>query len=443
VISRSEATDRVEVAPARSPLRGRIAVPGDKSIAHRALMFSALAGRGSVRGLPGGADVQATLGVLYGLGAKIHIRGVESDDGSVDEAEVLAPIRAASGPLHCGDSGTTMRLMAGVLCAAGVEGTLTADAGLAKRPMERIAEPLRRMGARVETTDGHAPVHVRPGALVGIEHASAVASAQVKSCVLLAGLRASGTTTVREPSRSRDHTERMLEAMGVAIERTATSVALRGGQKLTPVTVEVPGDLSSAAFPVAAALLVPGSEVEIEGVGLNPTRSGFLDALAKMGADVEAIVEGSSGGEPFGRIVARGDRALRAIEASGELVVRSIDELPALCAVAAFAKGRSVFKDASELRKKESDRIAAMARGLRALGVSCEELEDGIAIEGDPDRVLRASSPIDGSNDHRIVMAFACAALRAAGPVTIDGFSAIRKSYPGFFTDLARLGGRP
>jgi 3-phosphoshikimate 1-carboxyvinyltransferase len=204
--------------------------------------------------------------------------------------------------------------------------------------------------------------------------------------------------------------------------------------------VSVPGDLSSAAFPVAAALVVPGSEVEVEGVGLNPTRTGFLEALDAMGADVEVAVEGSSGGEPFGRIVARGGRELTALQASGDLVVRAIDELPALFALAAFAKGRSVFRDASELRKKESDRIAAMARGLRALGVACDELDDGIAIEGDPDRTIPAGARVEGSNDHRIVMALACAALRARGDVAIDGAHAIAKSYPGFFTDLQRLG---
>ncbi|MEZ0229764.1 MAG: 3-phosphoshikimate 1-carboxyvinyltransferase, partial [Planctomycetota bacterium] len=264
-----------------------------------------------------------------------------------------------------------------------------------------------------------------------------------KSCVLLAGLRAEGKTVVHEPARSRDHTERMLGSMGVEVEVTETSVALRGGQALQPKAFKVPGDFSSAAFPIAAALLVPGSEVEIEDVGLNPTRTGLLEALDAMGADVQVTLDDSFfGREPSGRILARGTRQLTAIHASGELVVRAIDELPALFALAAFAKGRSTFRDAQELRKKESDRIGAMARGLRALGVVCEELSDGIAIEGDPDRVLVASGPLDGSNDHRIVMALACAALRAGGAVKIDGSSAITKSYPGFFADLERLGGR-
>lgn len=423
----------VEIAAARSPLKGRLHVPGDKSIAHRALMFSALAGSGTVHDLPGGDDVQATIRVLRGLGAELEEQGGTS-------CVVRGPLRAATGALFCSDSGTTMRLMAGVLAAAGVEGELTADAGLSKRPMERIAEPLRRMGAVVETTDGHAPVRVRPGPLRAIEHRSAVASAQVKSCVLLAALRAEGKTIVHEPARSRDHTERLLAAMGVALEVEPSSVALAGGQSLSPVTVHVPGDLSSAAFPIAAALLVPGSEVEIEGVGLNPTRTGFLEALDAMGADIEVAVEGSSGGEPFGRVLVRGGRELVAIQAAGDMVVRAIDELPALFALAAFAKGRSTFRDAQELRKKESDRIASMARGLRALGVSCDELEDGIAVDGDPDRILRAAGPLEGSNDHRIVMALACAALRAAGSVRIEGAAAISKSYPDFFSDLASLG---
>ena len=422
------------VAPPRGPLRGRLRVPGDKSIAHRALMFSALAGRGAVHALPDGDDVAATIRVLSALGAEIRREG--------SSCTVRGPLRAAEGPLFCGDSGTTMRLMAGVLCAAGIEGTLTADEGLSKRPMERIAAPLRRMGARVETTDGHAPVTVLPAALRGIEHRSDVASAQVKSCLLLAGLRAQGRTAVLEPARSRDHTERLLAAMGVRLEVGPTSVALEGGQALSPVSVDVPGDLSSAAFPIAAALLVPGSEVEIEGVGLNPTRTGFLEALDAMGADIEVAVEGSSGGEPFGRIVARGGRELLPLEAAGEMVVRAIDELPALFALAAFAGGRSSFRDAHELRKKESDRIAAMARGLRALGVACDELEDGLAVHGAPGRVLEAAT-VAGANDHRIVMALACAALRAPGGARIEGAQAIRKSYPGFFEDLERLGGHP
>jgi len=273
------------------------------------------------------------------------------------------------------------------------------------------------------------------GRLRGIDFESPVASAQVKSCVLLAGLGASGRTSVTEPARSRDHTERLLRAMGARVETDETRVSLEGGQRLEAIEVVVPGDLSSAAFPIAAALLVPGSEVEVEGVGLNPTRTGFLEALDRMGASVEVAVEGASGGEPFGRVHVRGSELL-ALEASGELVVRAIDELPALFLLAAFARGRSVFRDAGELRAKESDRIAAMARGLRALGVACEERPDGIEIEG---RGSIEGGRVDGAGDHRVVMALACAALRATAPVTIDGADAVAKSYPGFFSDLERL----
>jgi len=418
----------LELFPATKPLKGVVRVPGDKSIAHRALMFSALAGSGEVSGLPEGDDVRATIRVLSTLGV------------TVADGKVSGTIRDPRGPLDCGESGTTMRLMAGVLLAGGTGGELVARGGLASRPMERIAEPLRSMGASVETTDGHAPVRVRAAKLKGIEHRSPVASAQVKSCVLLAGLAAEGATTVHEPARSRDHTERLLRAMGVALEVGPTSVTVAGGQRLRPVPVTVPGDLSSAAFPIAAALLVPGSEVEVEGVGLNPTRTGFLEAIDAMGADVDVAVEGSSGGEPVGRIVARGGRTLAPLDARGDLVVRAIDELPALFALAAFARGRSTFRDAAELRKKESDRIAAMARGLRALGVFCEELPDGIIIDGDPDRAL-PEAEIEGAGDHRIVMSLACASLRARGRVRVRGASAVDKSYPHFFADLARLGG--
>jgi 3-phosphoshikimate 1-carboxyvinyltransferase len=407
-------------------------MPGDKSIAHRALLLGALArGKQRVRGLPEGDDLLATRDVLAALGARLENRG--------DLWEIEGPLRASGADLACRNSGTTLRLAAGVLAAAGIEGTLTAESGLSKRPMERIAEPLRLMGARVETSGGHPPVRILPGPLHGIDYASPVASAQVKSCVLVAALRARGRTTVREPLRSRDHTERLLEAMGAKIDVDRTSVSLEGGQSLSALEVSVPGDLSSAAFPVLAAILVPGSEVEIENVGLNPTRTGFLEALDAMGAHVEVAVESSSGGEPAGRIVARGGRELQAIEASGEMIVRAIDELPALFAAAAFARGRSVFRDAQELRKKESDRIAAMARGLRALGVSCEEFADGLAIEGDPDRRVPSGARCEGAGDHRIVMALACAALRAAGEVAIEGADAVAKSYPEFFVDLARV----
>jgi 3-phosphoshikimate 1-carboxyvinyltransferase len=409
-------------------------MPGDKSIAHRALIFGTLSRGGPqiVHDIPQGDDLAATLDVLVALGASFA-----TTEG---ETHVLhGPLRAPRGPIHCGESGTTLRLMAGVLAACGIEAELTGDPALLRRPMERIAAPLRAMGAHVETTDGHGPVRIKPAPLRGIEHRSEVASAQVKSCVLLAGLAAEGRTTVHEPVRSRDHTERLLQAMGVKLEVGPASVSLESGQDLRSIEVHVPGDLSSAAFPIAAALLVPGSEVEVTGVGLNPTRTGFLEALDAMGARVEVAVEGSSGGEPSGRIVARGGAELAPLQASGELVVRAIDELPALFVLAAFARGRSVFRDAGELRTKESDRIAVMARGLRALGIACEELPDGLAVEGDPGRVLHAESELDGAGDHRIVMALACAALRARGGVRLEGVEAVDKSYPRFFKHLARL----
>lgn len=423
--------------PATRPLAGSLMVPGDKSIAHRALMLGALAeGAQLVYWPPESDDFRATWSVLSTLGARVQ------SNPAAEGVSVEGPLRAPSEPLACADSGTTMRLLLGLLAGQGIDATLTASAGLSKRPMERVAEPLRRMGALVETTDGKPPVRIRRGSrLRGIEYASPVASAQIKSCLLLAGLGAEGTTTVVEPHLSRDHTERMLGAMGVELERgeSGKRVSVRGGQKLHAIEVRVPGDLSSAAFPVVAALLVPGSEVTVEQVGLNPTRAGFLEALERMGADVESVVESTTGGEPVGKIVARGSRELAPIQMSGDLVVRAIDELPALFAAAAFAKGRSVFRDAQELRKKESDRIAEMARGLRALGVSCEELPDGLAVEGDPARRVPGGARVAGAGDHRIVMALACASLGAAGPTAIDGHEAVAKSWPGFFEALAGL----
>jgi 3-phosphoshikimate 1-carboxyvinyltransferase len=426
------------VAPARGPLRGKLVVPGDKSISHRALLFGALAdGEQVVMGLAPGADVASTRTVLQALGARIEARGgawVVKGGG----------LRASATPLDCGNSGTTMRLMAGTLAGLGIEAVLTGDASLSRRPMERVAAPLRKMGAVIATTDGHAPIRIEGGhALHGIEHRSEVASAQVKSCLLLAGLFASGKTTVREPERSRDHTERLFAAMGVVLESDDEGVTTVTRQKLHGVPVSVPGDLSSAAFPAIAALMVPGSEVSVEGVGLNSTRTGFLEILDRMEADVEMDVQGSSGGESFGRIVARGGRELVAVEAEGEIVLRAIDELPALFALAAFAKGRSIFRDASELRKKESDRIGAMARGLRALGVSCEELDDGLIVDGDPGRVLHGGTVLESEDDHRIAMALACASLRASAETTVSGAEAIAISYPGFFSDLDKLRSEP
>ncbi|MBI3724347.1 3-phosphoshikimate 1-carboxyvinyltransferase [bacterium] len=431
-------TARIE--PARGPLRGRLSVPGDKSISHRALLFGALAeGEQIVTGLAPGADVASTRSVLEALGARIERR----DGGLVVRGDGALSLRASRQPLDCGNSGTTMRLMAGALAGLGIEATLVGDASLSRRPMERVAAPLRAMGARIETTDGHAPLKMsKTGKLRGIVHRSEVASAQVKSCVLLAGLRAEGETTVQEPERSRDHTERLLTSMGVSLDdATRGRVSLKGGQALSAVRVEVPGDLSSAAFPIVAALLVRGSDVEVEGVGLNPTRTGFLEVLDMMGAEVELGIEGASGGEPLGRVRARGSRDLEPVTVSGDVVVRAIEELPALFALAAFAKGRSTFRNAQELRKKESDRIAAMARGLRALGVECEELEDGLAVVGDPGRALAGGVTVESEDDHRIAMALACAALRSRDAVLVAGASAVQISYPGFFEDLDDLRG--
>ncbi len=432
------------LAPALTPLRGVVRVPGDKSISHRALLLGGLAtGTTRIRGLLEGEDVRSTWGCLAALGVPISRA---PDPGGGGEVVVVEgrPWRTPAAPLDCGNSGTTMRLLLGALAGRpGVEATLVGDASLSRRPMERVAAPLRRMGAMVETTGGTAPVRVRGAALTGIDFESPVASAQVKSAVLLAGLAARGTTRVREPGRSRDHTERALRARGVRLDEAPDgALALEGGQALRALDVDVPGDPSSAAFLLAAALLVPGSHVSVEGVGLNPTRTGALEALRAMGARLE-VAPGPcpDGGEPVGSVSAAPAAPLVAADLGGEVVLRAIDEVPVLAVVAAFARGRTRLTDAGELRHKESDRLAAVARGLGALGVEVTERPDGLEVGGDPDRALRGGVTLATHGDHRLAMAFAVAALRADGPVFLDDGACVAVSYPGFWGDLRRLGG--
>lgn len=423
--------------PARGPLRGRLRPPGDKSVSHRALLFGAIAeGTTTVRGVLDSADVRSTAGCLAALG--LPARGDWAGTLVVEGGEPRRP----DGPLDCGNSGTTMRLLTGLLAGWPLEATLIGDASLSRRPMERVAAPLRAMGAVVETSPGGlAPLRVRGGALVGVTHASPIASAQVKSAVLLAGLRARGTTRLREPGRSRDHTERLLRAMGARLGEEGDGVlALEGGQRLRGREVLVPADPSSAAFLLAASLVVPGSEVVCEGVGLNPTRTGFLDALRALGAEVEVVPDAGDAVEPTGSIRARAPRGLAGAELAGDLVLRAIDEVPILGVLAAFAAGRTTIRDAGELRVKESDRLAVLAAGLRALGVKVEERPDGVVVEGDPDRTLRAPpAPLVTASDHRLAMAFGVAALRASGPVALDDGECVAVSYRPFWDDLARL----
>ena len=422
-------------------LAGRLRVPGDKSISHRAVMLGALAdGVTEVTGFLEGADCLATMRAFRAMGVRI-----EGPEGGrlVIEGVGMEGLRPPPGPLDLGNSGTSMRLLAGLLAGQPFDTVLTGDASLSRRPMRRVTEPLARMGARIETTpEGTAPlrIHGNPR-LRAIDYRSPVASAQVKSAVLLAGLYAEGRTCVTEPAPTRDHTERMLAGFGwpVAREPACLRVCLDGGHRLRARAVDVPADLSSAAFFLVGASIAPGSEVELEHVGLNPTRTGVIEILRRMGADLEVTPEGEAGGEPVGRIRVRAAR-LRGIEIPAGLVPLAIDEFPALFVAAACAEGRTVLSGAEELRVKESDRIQVMAEGLRALGVAADPRPDGIVIEGVGAEGRLGGGTVESHGDHRVAMAFAMAALRAEEPVTIRDCANVATSFPGFEA-LAREAG--
>ncbi len=422
-------------------LAGRLRVPGDKSVSHRAVMLGAIAeGVTEVTGFLEGADCLATMGAFRAMGVPI-----EGPEGGrlVVRGVGLHGLEAPAAPLDLGNSGTSMRLLAGLLAGQPFDSVLTGDASLSRRPMRRVTEPLKRMGAHIETTpEGTAPlrIHGNPR-LRGIDYRTPVASAQVKSAILLAGLYAAGRTCVTEPAPTRDHTERMLAGFGwpVAREPERLRVCLEGGHRLRATAVDVPADLSSAAFFLVGASIAPGSDVELEHVGLNPTRTGVIEILRRMGADLEVTPEGEAGGEPVGRIRVRAAR-LRGIAIPSELVPLAIDEFPAVFVAAACAEGRTVLTGAAELRVKESDRIQVMAAGLRALGVRAEPRHDGILIEGvGPDGRLGGGT-VASHGDHRIAMAFAMAALRAEGPVVIRDCANVATSFPGFDA-LAREAG--
>lgn len=410
-------------------LSGTVAVPGDKSISHRAAILAALAnGVGEISGFLEAADTHALLSALEALGVtverlapgelRIHGRG-------------NAPFDNPSAPLDLGNSGTALRLLAGVLAGRGTRAVLTGDASLRGRPMGRIVEPLRRMGAQLDAADGDtAPLALQGGALTGIEHASPAASAQVASCLLLAGLHAEGTTRVRLPAPARDHTERMLAAYGIDAKDGVRRCDWSG---VSARRLVVPGDPSSAAFVAAGAALVPGSEVRLAGVCANPLRIGFADVLARMGAEVDWTGVRVVNGEPVGDLSVRGG-ALRGVTLRPDEVPGLIDELPVLLAVSAFAEGTTTVDGAAELRYKESDRLATMAAGLEALGARVSLRQDGLTVEGGQP----AGGEIDAQDDHRIAMAFAIAGLRA--PVRIRRWEAIATSWPDFVAELQAAG---
>lgn len=414
----------LEIQPARS-IRGRFRLPGDKSISHRAALFGALAeGTTRVFNYSSAVDCQSTLDCLRTLGVQW------TREGSLVTLEGRGPDawQAPTADLDAGNSGTALRLMAGPLAGRPFRSVLTGDESLRRRPAERVAVPLRAMGATVTTDDGRPPVVIEGGDLKGITWESPVASAQVKTAVLLAGLQAKGTTTVREPAPSRDHTERMLPLFGVDVERSGLSATVRGGARLRGAEVEVPGDASSAAFFVVAALVLPDSEIHLENVLLSPTRTAFVDVLRAMGGQVETVLQATDP-EPVGTISASSS-TLRGTTVDPETVSSLIDEVPALAVAACHAEGNFALTGAAELRVKESDRIATIAEGLGRLGARIQEKPDGLVIDG--------GAPLKGAEvrshaDHRIAMALAVAALTAEGPSTIEGAEAANVSFPEFY----------
>jgi 3-phosphoshikimate 1-carboxyvinyltransferase len=408
------------------PLHGSVRVPGDKSVSHRALMLAAIAeGASRIRGFLEGEDTRATAAVLAQLGVRI-------DTPSAGERVVhgvgLHGLRGAAQSLDCGNAGTGMRLLTGLLAGQAFDSTLVGDASLSKRPMRRVTDPLALMGARIDTHDGLPPLHVHGGQpLQGIRYELPVASAQVKSALLLAGLYAAGETEVIEPHPTRDYTERMLAAFGWPIAFAPGHAKLEGGHALRATDVEVPADFSSAAFFLVAASIVPGSELRLPAVGLNPRRTGLLQALRLMGADIASEHEREAGGEPVGDLVVR-HAPLHGVELPEALVPDMIDEFPALFIAAAVASGTTVIRGAAELRVKESDRIATMASGLRTLGAAIEETPDGAVIHGG----RLGGGTVESYLDHRIAMSFAVAGLVAIDPVRVNDCGHVATSFPGF-----------
>ncbi|MDA8174162.1 MAG: 3-phosphoshikimate 1-carboxyvinyltransferase [Nitrospiraceae bacterium] len=437
-------TARIEGA---GRLRGVLAVPSDKSISHRAAMFASIAkGKSTVRNLLLAADTISTLNAMKLLGAEMQGFGkpinVPGFGQYYENYEIsgcgLHGLKAPGKEIDCGNSGTTMRLLTGLLAGNPFRTVLTGDESLSKRPMARVIRPLSLMGAKIKATvdEKYPPLEIEGGPLKAIEYDMPVASAQVKSALILAGLYANGKTVIKEPHPSRDHTEKMLPAMGARLKSENNQITVEGpAAELAAFDITVPGDFSSAAFFLVGALITENSEAHINNVCLNPTRTGLLTVLAAMGARIEVESRREVSGEPVGDIHVKGARKLKAVDVDENLVPLMIDELPILAIACACAEGRSVIRGASELRVKESDRIKAMASGLNAMGIEVEEFEDGLAITGGELKAAR----IHSFGDHRIAMSFAIAALAARGVTEIEGSECVSISYPAFFDTLTGL----
>jgi len=429
----SVSSQKFIVSPGAS-LTGTVTVAGDKSVSHRAIMFGAIAeGTTRVKGFLPGEDCLATLKAMQSMGVQID-RVAETE--VVIHGVGMHGLKAPSGQIDLGNSGTAMRLMMGLLAGQSFDVEMTGDESLRSRPMERVAVPLRQMGAEISTTDGKPPVKLSGEAsLKGIEYPTPMASAQVKSAVLLAGLYAEGSTTVVEPAVTRDHTERMLQAFGVNVEVNGLVSTVNGGVTLTAVDVDVPADISSATFPLGAGCVSTGGPVTVSDVGINPSRTGILDILRLMGVNIGQSAERQVGGEPVATLTIA-DAQLKGIKIPAELVPLAIDEFPMVFALAAVAEGETIITGAEELRAKESDRISAMVNGLQALGVEVEEFSDGARIVGGE----VSGGTVDSLGDHRIAMAFAVLASRAQGPVEILNTANVATSFPGFVECMRSLG---
>ena len=428
----STATQERIIRPARNIL-GTLRLPGDKSISHRYAMLGAFAeGTSRFSNFSTGADCASTLSCMQALGARVR----KLDEGRVEIDGVGGRVTPVDHPLDCGNSGSTMRMISGLLAPQQGSFMLIGDESLSRRPMERIRKPLAEMGANITLTEGHAPVTIQGSALRATHYATPVPSAQVKSCILLAGLQTAGNTTVRESLRTRDHSELALRAFGAELTRSIDAVTITGPQTLRAIEAAVPGDISSAAFFLCAAALFPGSGLILDGIGLNPTRATLLDVLTALGARIAVLQLQESHSELVGTVQITTDpQGLGSTTISGALAAQLIDELPVLAAIGPYTSGGIRIRDAKELRVKESDRIALVARNLRAMGAEVEEFEDGLDIPGGQ---TVHGAVIDSGGDHRIAMAFSVAALRAEGETLIQGAESAAISFPEFF-DLLDL----
>ncbi|MGD0802382.1 MAG: 3-phosphoshikimate 1-carboxyvinyltransferase, partial [Terracidiphilus sp.] len=419
-------TEERLIRPARNVF-GSLRLPGDKSISHRYGMLAAFAeGASRFTNFSTGADCSSTLACMQALGAMVR----RLEDGTVEVTGVGGRVTPCAAPLDCGNSGSTMRMISGLLAPQQGRFTLVGDESLSKRPMGRIQKPLEEMGARLTLTEGHAPLIIEGSALKAIDYTTPVPSAQVKTCILLAGLQTAGATTVREAVRTRDHSELALRAFGATLTRTLDSVSISGPQTLHAIDAAVPGDLSSAAFFLCAAALFPGSSLVLDALGLNPTRAALLDVLTALGARVSVLNLEEKNAELVGTVrVSAPPEGLGTTEISGALSAQLIDELPVLAAIAPFTSGGIRIRDAKELRVKESDRIALVVKNLRAMGAEVIEFEDGLDVPGG--QQLHGAT-IDSGSDHRIAMAFSVAALRAEGETLIQGAESAAISFPEF-----------